>query len=183
VTRGGEARRRLFVAADLPPDALAAVRAWQQAELGARDCLRSTRSLHVTLCFLGDTAERRVDELVSALSSVAVPELPAEFGEPLFLPPRGRASVVAVRIGDPSGAIVRLQAEMSASLVEKGFLQPEKRAYLPHLTVARFRRPGHPFSLHNVNFPGFCLPSVILYSSNLEKGGAVHTPLATFPAT
>ena len=40
-----------------------------------------------------------------------------------------------------------------------GLYEPEKRPWLPHVTVARFRRPGHPFSLQNVNIPAvWCRP-------------------------
>ena len=59
---------------------------------------------------------------------------------------------------------------------------PEKRPWLAHLTIARYRRPGHPFSLQNVTVGPSGLPSVILYASLLERGAAVHTPLASFPA-
>jgi RNA 2',3'-cyclic 3'-phosphodiesterase len=184
VTRRSDAASlRLFVAADLPGDVEATIRAWQRRELAADARLRLTGSLHVTLCFLGDTPAERVDDIAAALRQVTVPRLPIDLTEALFLPERGRKSVVALRVGDPSGALVRLRSGMSETLVDMRCLRPETRPYLPHLTVARFRRPGHPFSLQNVTVEGVFLPSVILYSSVLEKGGAVHTPLATFPAT
>ena len=174
---------RLFVAAGLPADALAAVREWQRSELGGRPDLRVTQALHVTLCFLGDTPAEAVSDIAAALAGVPVGDLEVELGDVIFLPRRGRKSVVALRVEDPSGGLVRIQADMSARLIDLRVLRPEARPYLPHLTVARYRRPGHPFPLQNVNFRRLCLPSVILYSSKLEKGGAVHTPLATFPAT
>ena len=58
----------------------------------------------------------------------------------------------------------------------------DKRPYLAHLTVARFRRPSRPFALQNVNVPAFHLSQMTLYNSLLERTGAVHTPLAIFPA-
>jgi RNA 2',3'-cyclic 3'-phosphodiesterase len=174
---------RLFVAAPLPEFVSAEVRRWQRSSFSQHPELRTSASLHVTLSFLGDTPGDRVPQIIEALGEVEIPPLAAALGEPLFLPRHGRKTVVALTVVDPSEALVRLQAGISAVLVDLGVLSPSQRAFLVHLTVARFRRPGRPFSLQNVNVEEFGLPSVILYSSVLEKGGAVHTPLATFPAS
>ena len=90
---------------------------------------------------------------------------------------------MALELDDPAGRLRRLQAEVSARLAAEGLYEPEKRPWLPHVTVARFRRPGHPFSLQNVNIGGFGVVRMVLYSSHLERAGAVHTPVADFPAS
>ncbi len=176
-----EPTRRLFVACDLPPAVGAKVSAWQDVGLRPRDELRVVHTLHVTLCFLGNVAERRVDDVAAALRSLTVPALPTALGEALFLPERGAKRVVALRLDDPTGTLAEMQSSVSAALYDLGVYRPEKRPWLPHLTVARYRRPGQPFSLQNVTIESFGLPSVILYASVLERGGAVHTPLASFP--
>ena len=181
VAAGREPSRRLFVACDLPPEAQKAVAAWQDRELAPRDELRVNRSLHVTLCFLGAVAERRVDDVCAALAALQLPALPSGLGAALFLPERGARRVVALVLDDPEGALTATQRSVSQALYRLGVYTPEKRPYLPHLTVARFRRPGQPFPLENVTISPFGLPSVILYASVLARGGAVHTPLATFP--
>ena len=107
----------------------------------------------------------------------------AELGQPLFLPQGGAKRVVALPLDDPTGALAATQRVVSACLTRRRLYAPGQRPWLAHLTVARFRRPGHPFSLQNVTISGFGLPSVILYASLLERGGAVHTPLATFPTS
>ena len=178
---GAGPQRRLFVACDLPTDVAAAVGRWQQAELAGRDELRVASSLHVTLCFLGDFAERRVAQIAAALGGLALPALPTAIGEPLFLPRRGARRVVALPLDDPAGALVATQRSVSDALYRLGVYTPQKQPWLAHVTVARFRRPGHPFPLQNVTIDAFGLPSVILYASLLKRGGAVHTPLATFP--
>ncbi len=174
---------RLFVAGELPGDVRRAIAAWQEAQLAPRPELRLNRSLHLTLCFLGDVARDAVPGISAALHEVRVEPLPLKAVEALFLPAGGAKRVVALRLDDPSGALVRLQGEVSAALAALGVYEPERRPYLPHLTVARFRRKGHPFPLQNVNIPEFRLGSVVLYSSLLERGGAVHTPLEIFPAS
>ena len=176
-----EPSRRLFVACDLPAEVVAAVGRWQDAELAPHDELRVASTLHVTLCFLGDVAQRRVDDVGAALGALDLPPLPTALGEPLFLPARGAKRVVALPLDDTSGALAATQRAVSDTLSRQQLYAPEQRPWLAHLTVARYRRPGHPFPLQNVTVKPFGLPSVILYASLLERGGAVHTPLATFP--
>jgi len=90
---------------------------------------------------------------------------------------------VALELDDPAGGLSRLQEEVAAELASACLYEPEKRRWLPHVTVARFRRPGHPFSLQNVNIPAFGVVRMVLYSSHLERAGAVHAPIAVFPAS
>jgi RNA 2',3'-cyclic 3'-phosphodiesterase len=176
-------RLRLFVACDLPPEAERAVLAWQRTQLGGHEDLRLMPALHLTLAFLGGVDTVRVPDLVRILGAVRWPRTTCRFKEPLFLPAHGKRRVVALELDDPSGTLRTLQAEVSAGLAAEGLYEPEKRPWLPHVTVARFRRPGHPFSLQNVTIGAFGVVRMVLYSSDLKPGGAVHTPLADFPAS
>ena len=184
----GSATLRLFVALDLPDDAQRTVTDWQELVFADLPDLRINRSLHLTLAFLGTTPASAVPELEAALAAQPFALLPVAPGAPLFLPERGRKRVVALPLvaapQAPAGlpALLDLQARVSAALADTGCYTPERRPYLPHLTVARFRRPGQPFSLQNVNLPELCLGRLVLYTSDLAKGGAVHTPLVTFLA-
>jgi RNA 2',3'-cyclic 3'-phosphodiesterase len=174
---------RLFVAGDLPAGISGAISAWQASELAPHDDLGLNRSLHLTLCFLGRVRSDAVPGIREALRAVSFPPVPLEPAGVVFLPARGSKRVVALRFDDLSGGLLRLQSEVSATLAALGVYEPERRAYLPHLTVARFRGKGHPFSLQNVTIAGFLMERMVLYSSLLERGGAVHTPLEIFPAS
>jgi 2'-5' RNA ligase len=180
---GDPATLRLFVAADLPDGTRRAVESWQHTALDEREGLRLNHALHITLAFLGAVSADRVPELSEALSQVPMRPCAVTVEEPAFLPLRGAKRVVVLRLGDPDGELTRLQAGVAAALAAAGHFAPEGHPWLPHLTVARFRRPGHPFSLQNVTIPGFCVVRAVLYSSLLERAGAVHTPLAEFPAS
>ena len=152
-------RLRLFVACDLPADVERAVAAWQRAELAPHEELRVMPTLHLTLAFLGDVDADRVPDLRRVLGGVRWRRAECRLKEPLFLPAHGKRRVVALELDDPSGTLRRLQAEVSSGLAAEGLYEPEKRPWLPHVTVARFRRPGHPFSLQNVNIGGvWCRP-------------------------
>jgi 2'-5' RNA ligase len=179
---------RLFVALDLPDDALTAIRDWQEREIRPRQEVRVNRALHLTLCFLGGTPAAAVPELEAALGALRSPAATVALGQPLFLPERGKKRVVALELvtaGGAPGGLERLrglQVAVSAALAATGHFTPEKRPWLPHVTVGRFRRPGQPFPLQNVNFGELCLSRVVLYTSVLDRGGAIHTPLASFTA-
>lgn len=176
-------RLRLFVACDLPPEAERAVRHWQRAHLARHDHLRVMPTLHLTLAFLGGIDASSLPDVERVLARVSWEAARCRFAQPLFLPAHGRRRVVALELDDPSGTLRTLQGEVSAGLAAEGLYEPEKRPWLPHVTVARFRRPGHPFSLQNVNIGAFGVVRMVLYSSDLKPGGAVHTPLADFPAS
>jgi 2'-5' RNA ligase len=181
--RGRPARLRLFVACDLPGEAERAVGDWQQRELAGRHEVRLVPALHLTLAFLGRVDAMRVPDLERLLAGISWGGAECRFTEPLFLPEHGGRRVVALALADQSGSLRVLQHEVATGLAGAGFYEPEKRPWLPHVTVARFRRPGHPFSLQNVNIGAFGVVRMVLYSSHLERAGAVHTPLADFPAS
>jgi 2'-5' RNA ligase len=176
-------RLRLFVACDLPGDVKRAVADWQELELRPHADLRVVPTLHLTLAFLGNVDASRVPDLERALGAIAWRPADCRFREPLFLPPHGKRRVVALELDDPAGTLCGLQREVADGLSAQGLYQPERRPWLPHVTVARFRRPGHPFSLQNVTIPAFCVVRMVLYSSHLEREGAVHAPIADFPAS
>jgi 2'-5' RNA ligase len=175
--------KRLFVACDLPHAAAVAIDEWQRAELEPRDELRVAASVHLTLCFLGDVPVDRVDAVAETLAAVSFSPFELDVGDVLFLPPRGAKRVVALELVDHGGALAALQGDVARILAEGRLYKPEKRPFLPHVTVARYRRPGPPFSLQNVNVPRFGVRQMVLYSSLLERAGAVHTPVAVFTAS
>ena len=179
----GPERLRLFVACDLPREVQRTVTAWQHTELAPNKELRVALTLHLTLVFLGGVDAARVPDLERVLGGIVWRPAECRFNAPLFLPAHGKRRVVALELDDPAGTLRRLQADVAAGLAAEGLYEPEKRPWLPHVTVARFRRPGHPFSLQNVNLGGFGVVRMVLYSSHLERAGAIHTPVADFPAS
>ncbi len=180
---GAEAPLRLFLACDLPPDVLTVVEGWQQRVLKPVRELRVVASLHLTLVFLGGVPRAAVEGIVNALRPVTFTPIASGLEGLVFLPERGAKRVLALRVADPSGELATLQSQASAVLCDAGVCRPSRRSWLPHVTVARYRRPGQPFSLQNVTIPEFGVDRMVLYSSVLERAGAVHTPLAEFPAS
>jgi RNA 2',3'-cyclic 3'-phosphodiesterase len=181
-------RARLFVALDLPQDVRAGVVAWQQKAL-ADPALRPVQpeALHLTLVFLGHQAEKDV----KAIRKAAMVEAPAPsvelVTEPVGLPRGKRPRLFALEA--LSDETIALQRQVEERLVEAGFHEAEKRAFWPHLTVARVkpeargsRKPAivrtepHPLPEHMFRF--FRPERLVLFKSNLRPTGAEYEPLA-----
>jgi len=177
-------RLRLFVALDLAPAAVDALAGFRDA---AADPLvwrpLDEATFHVTLAFLGHRPESDVAEVAAVLAALEPREPPAlALGAGLLLPPR-RARVLTVALADDSGALTRLQGEVSDGLAAAGVYTPEARPFRPHVTVARIR-PGArpPRAVEAEPDPvAFRAGDVVLYRSHVRRGGATYEPLVARP--
>ncbi|HEX6701940.1 MAG TPA: RNA 2',3'-cyclic phosphodiesterase [Gaiellaceae bacterium] len=172
--RGGE-RIRLFCGLRLPDDVAGAVAAWQDAEL--RDGRVVPREhLHVTLAFLGHRPREEVEPVAAELRGAAAAAAPIVF-EPVRY--RETRSVAMVVLADAGGAAGDLARDLHERLRRLGVYEPEKRPWLAHLTVLRFRRP--PRLAPSLPELGPFRPSdAALYHSVLRSSGAQYEALETF---
>jgi 2'-5' RNA ligase len=134
----GRERLRLFVALLLPEDVLSALVAWQERELPRTGGLRVVprANLHVTLAFLGGRPAKELPRIVETVRAAA------EGAEaPVLEPARYREtrSVGMLALTDAEGRAARLAERVFAGLERLGVYERERRAWLPHVTVVRFR--------------------------------------------
>ncbi len=128
---------RLFVALDLPryhKDALAAM------QEGLPD-VRWTdpATLHLTLAFLGEVDGRVFAEAIDALGCVHTRPFQLELRGLGHFPPRGPIRQLWVGV-TPEPELQRLQRRIVRALGEVGIVL-DKRKFVPHVTVGRFRVP------------------------------------------
>jgi RNA 2',3'-cyclic 3'-phosphodiesterase len=178
----GDVRIRLFCALSLPDEIVDAVLDWQ-AELPKGVGLPDGRfrpvppdSLHVTLAFLGHRPRRDVEPVAAEL------EAAARSAGSIRLAVRGyreTRSVGMLVLDDAGGAAAALAADVHARLERLGVYMPERRRWLPHLTVVRFReRPRLRPSLPEL---GEIVPSgAAVYHSVLRPTGAQYVVLQEF---
>jgi RNA 2',3'-cyclic 3'-phosphodiesterase len=182
-------RARLFVALDLPQDVRVGLVDWQRTAL-ADPALRIVKpeALHITLVFLGYQAEKDVKAIAKAAFDVDVEAPAVELAaEPMGIPRGKRPRLIALAAN--SDGTVALQRQVEERLVEGGFYEPEKRAFWPHLTVARVRpeAPGsrkpalvttqpHPLPEHMFRF--FRPTRLVLFKSHLRRTGAEYEAMA-----
>lgn len=168
----GDDRLRLFFALPLPVRDAEALAAWAAGALRGAHHVRvlPAEQLHITLAFLGSRAATELPALRSALHIVA-----KEARRPVLTPCRYRETqrVAMVAFDDDGGRARALQERLSRELVALGGYRAERRSWLPHVTVARFRlRPGLRASPPAL---GAISPSeVALYHSVLRPGGAQY---------
>ena len=152
---------------------------------GMGNAVRPTREeqLHVTLKFLGDTAEDVVDPLRDAMTDVLDGSAAFDWnlrGVGAF-PTAARPSVAWIG-ADDAGRFASLAERIESAASRFGF-QREGRKYHPHVTVARvkFRPPQELAWLlrdsADAEFGPQRAEEVVLFRSDLGRGGSVYTPL------
>lgn len=134
----GEDPIRTFVALDLPAPLIERITAWQDEALDGEG-VRAIRpdALHVTLAFLGNRSPTEVERAAAILTSLEPEAVPVRLRPVAVGVPRGRPRVIALEAESP--AAVSLQHALAARLTEAGLYEPERRAFWPHLSVARVR--------------------------------------------
>jgi 2'-5' RNA ligase len=168
----GDERLRLFVALRLSEPVLDVLEAWQGAHLGGGGV--RIVPLHITLAFLGSRPAGELEAIVGELRAAAA-DAPAD----LRLAPsryRETRSVAMLALDDPGGGAAGLAEDVQARLERLGVYRREERAWLPHVTVARFReRPR--LRLDPPAMGTFVPSDAAAYLSQLHPGGAQYVVL------
>src|ERR1043165_390571 len=165
---------RVFIAVDIPQeirDRLSAM----QAEL--RPTAPSARgvaaeSTHLTLKFIGEVSDQRREDLDAALAGLSWKEFPVSVKGVGFFP--GARSPRVFWAGLHASTMEGLTQELDARLERVGF-DREKRAYRPHITVARAKTSRLEKTLVSAaekfaetDFGSFIADRCFLYSSTLK---------------
>lgn len=144
---------RVFVAIDLSDHARAAI-SETQAELagvvrGSPVRFVRPEHLHLTLAFVGNLPEGLAPQLVTELTrDIPLPVFELAFGGYGVFPERGAPRALWLGILEGERATLSLQRVVVGRLAGVG-LEPERRPFCPHLTLARWRnsrpsdRPRH----------------------------------------
>ena len=180
---------RLFVAVDVPDrvkgELATAVAAYRDRIPGAR--WTRSEGWHVTLKFLGATWPRLVDTVRESVQVAAgrAQSFESRLTELGVFPSPGRARVVWAGLDDPQGRFSALVKTLD-DLLEEHFV-PEKRAFSPHLTLARLNPPRN-IREFAPDLMGTAVPSesfpvdrLVLYRSRLSPRGATYEPLLASP--
>jgi len=176
---------RLFVAFRPPP----AIRALLAATQGGVPHARwlDDDQLHLTVRYIGEVERPMAEDVALALAQVqAAAPVIALAGVGAF-DKQGRIDALWAGVA-PHDALAALHKKVDQALVRIG-LAPERRAYLPHITLARLPRAagGDPaieqWRARHAALSGepFALDALILYESRLGRDGARYDAIARFP--
>jgi 2'-5' RNA ligase len=135
----GRERLRLFCALTLPADVVSRLSEWQARELAGGGRVVGREQLHLTLAFLGSRPVGELEAIAAALRQAV-----GGAEHPIVLEPvryRETRSVGMVVLADEDERAARLAVDLHGRLQRLGVYEPERRPWLPHVTVVRFRRP------------------------------------------
>ncbi len=171
---------RLFIAVDLPTELRKTLGDLQRQLRSATTKARwvAADSIHITLKFLGEVPEKRIDEIHGALSDLTWKSFPITIRGIGFFP--GTRSPRVFWAGMEAPTMQELAEELDVRMERLGF-EKEKRAFRPHITLARARDTRIDAALvaaaaefENREFGSFTADRVFLFRSTLKQSGAVY---------
>ena len=178
---------RVFIAIEVP-------REIRQSLADLQEQLRPTTpsarwvaadSIHITLRFIGEITENRLEEIDAALTGLTWKPLSIAVHGTGFFP--GTSSPRVFWAGLQCSTMEGLAAEINARLETAGF-DSEKRAFRAHLTLARSKEHRLESTLvkaaeqfAEIEFGKFTADRYYLYQSTTKAGGSVYTKLKEYP--
>lgn len=172
---------RLFVALPCPME-------YEEALLDAQRGVDGMRwvpveNLHLTLRFIGEVERPMAEDIAVALDGLdaRAPTIQLQ-GVGVF--DHGRAGSVWARVG-PKEPLDALHRKIDRAIATCG-LAPERRAFIPHITLGRWSRGAVPMEAWKDRFAGLAsaavrAPQFALYRSTLGAEGPTYDPVAFYP--
>jgi 2'-5' RNA ligase len=180
---------RLFAGLDLPAEVVGNLeRLLDELRPAAKIAWSPPANLHITTKFIGEWPESRLPELMTALEGIPSRAAVAVGIRRLgFFPNPHSPRVFWCGVEAPGLEALAADTDRAASALG---IEPEKRAFSPHLTLARIKDPVplQPLrekiaALPSLDFGEFAVNSFFLYLSKLSPKGSVYTKLREFPLT
>jgi len=182
---------RIFIALDIPSEIRARMIEYMERARALAPEARWARpeGLHVTLKFIGEASEARVEQIKAALAEVKTTPFEVAFEKVGFFPTPKSPRVFW--IGLEGGDALSTLADLIDNATHSVGIPKEDRAYSPHLTLARSGSgPGAQHQLkplatllHDHAPPQFGTMTArefFLYLSQPQRGGSKYTKLQRF---
>ena len=172
---------RLFVAARPPGFVREQLLDLMEGVPGAR--WQDDEQLHITLRFIGAVDSPIAEDIAAALGCVDQASFTVALDGLGTFGGRGGGNALWAGVR-PQDQLARLHRKLDHAIVRLG-LEPERRAYLPHITLARFSRS--PSGLDDflarhagLTSPPFEVTDFGLYESRLAPSGASYVLIARY---
>ena len=131
--------KRLFVALDLPDDVLKQLQSVAGGIPGAKWV--SPDRMHLTLSFIGEVSNSMLEEINSELNRIRANMFAIQLEGVDIFANKKQAHTLWARVSK-SSELMSLQSRIETGLVEIK-LEPTRRKYVPHVTLAHLRRASH----------------------------------------
>lgn len=175
--------RRLFVAVRPPVEVRTALLGAMGAVAGAR--WQSDDQLHITLRYVGEVEPPAAEEIATALAGIDAPAIDVRLAGAGVFDRAGQVHTLWAGV-EPREPLARLHRKVDRALTAIG-LRPEGRAYLPHVTLARFARLAHAdpsafvAAMGGFATPAFRIDAFGLFESLPGSAGRVYEMIARYP--
>jgi 2'-5' RNA ligase len=180
---------RTFIAIPIPDPIGSILSGWQKAMTPSIPGCRWVESLpfHITLAFLGDVANRDLNELCLSVAAAVEPsgrfDLKVE-GLGAFPSPARPRVIWAGVTADDMGPLPAVREAVVRAATQAGY-RPDDPRFHPHVTLGRIRSDrGRPPDLNELvrheqarSAGTFPVIEVVTYASTLEPKGASYAPL------
>ncbi len=149
-------------------------------------------SIHLTIVFLGSVPAEDLEAMHHPLAETCAEFAPFSIslkGLGCF-PHTRNPKVIWVGIEGDTERMARFRDRLQARLVQFG-IREEKRPFRPHLTLGRFNRfrkmdrelERYLEKYRDLAGPLCSLGELVLFKSELRRGGSIYTPLKSWPLT
>ncbi|WP_019830879.1 RNA 2',3'-cyclic phosphodiesterase [Sphingomonas sp. PR090111-T3T-6A] len=175
------AHHRLFVAIRPPAPVCAALLRVMGGVPGAR--WQDDAQLHITLRFIGEVDRHQAEDIAALLGHVRHPGFSLTLAESGTFERNGRVDALWIGVS-PRDRIKALHGKIDRMLAQAG-VAPDSRAFLPHITLARFARsaappPGAAAGIVPPPLDPFAVTSFELFESHLGSEGAIYDTVARY---
>jgi RNA 2',3'-cyclic 3'-phosphodiesterase len=172
---------RLFVAVRPPQVIRAQLLDVMGGVRGAR--WQSDDQLHLTLRFIGEVDRHTASDIHAALGGVHHPSFEIALSGIQAFGRRGQAEILWAGV-TPHEPLKALHNKVDQACLKAG-VEPDRRAYTPHITLARLGRSSGPIDglleqSGGLSSPPFTLHAFCLYESQLTPEGAIYSILERY---
>jgi len=145
------------------------------------------KNMHITLKFLGDTAEENLPQLFDAISDAlnGARRFDLKLAGLGQFPPRKPPRVIWAGIQSGYENLRDIASKIDKALEPFGF-EPEKRKFSAHVTIGRVKNNRNirlvTDDLEKIGFdsPGTTVSEVVFFKSDLTPKGPIYTSLKKF---
>lgn len=175
---------RLFIAFEIPEDVTQIIKGIQDKIIFDGKAT-NVKQFHLTLKFLGEVDDSKVEQIVSELSKIRFSGFDAHLSGTGVFPDRSHVRVVWVGL-EPKDKLVEIQKQVDSATEKFGFSQDKD--FQPHLTLARIKFVNNKKELLDcldnikVAEASFPLNEFKLIRSTLTPEGPVYEVLGAFSA-
>ena len=172
---------RLFVAVRPPASIRTQLLDLMESVHGVR--WQDEEQLHLTLRFVGEVDRHQAEDIAAALGSIHFPRFDIALAGIGSFDRRSQATHLWAGVA-PHEPLKALHNKVDQALARVG-VEPDRRAYLPHITLARLTRLSGPIdgllrTAASLTSPPFAVEAFCLYESELSPAGATYSVIERY---